>query len=202
MQWGRFLRIQSSTEALFSLNDRDLEFLLAGIRLVYDKWQVPHEGALPGFTIVSGEGENEKREPIPIWIPPVSVDCLSTNWMDLLMISYQGTIYERPVRGGNTLPPLDLEEGLTFVSTSSKLMTFCVDMGYLVATPLMETVVFDDESLRQELQMLEGVAGEIMYEFRCRTSPSWYFEVAVRYHPSLLNEEPHEALSRVTSIFG
>jgi len=205
-QWGRFLRIQREsldyTSDLQMIREEDLEVLLGAIAACYRKLGLPLEGGVPGsYTVPTDDG----RQALEIMCPPCEFVVFESPWEEVLVDRFRGHIISEPIwMGGMMPPPVDLEAGDRFRSTSSKLMTLLEDLGCVTRVVCLQDVVFDEEYLvAYRERLLHGKGSEetsMLCEFTVLHVPFWYLDLSLYYHPETIPMDPMDARSRVTSL--
>lgn len=209
MQWGRFLRIQKPSTSTDVVNDDELEFLLGSILAVYIRYGLPLEGAPPGgFYVELPDGQG--RTGLDIMIPPCEWLVFERPWELILLDRFRGHVFTQPVTmGGAIHPPIDVSDGDRFRCTGSPLVTLLEDLGCIQSDVITEDVEFDDGFYEAYLSRVRDDSWHLpdgetfMYKsVIVLEKPHWWMSVMLPYHESVLQSDPFEGMSRISSLFG
>lgn len=202
MQVGRFLTIHID-EPLIIARDEDLDFVLGAFRVVYRKYGLPLEGGIPGgFSIRSGDVGL-------FFCPPVdSIEVFTTHWLHTLLHRRYGQECVLPVTVGGTIPPpLSVTVGQTFRASSDVAeLQLLVDLRVLAKRVETRVEPFTWELLEIiERRLVSRMDVEPVEPLLCSYTvesppPFWWYDLIVYRHSVLMQEDPIEAVDRVSTI--
>jgi len=197
VQVGRYLSIQvSRLESLPDMSEVSMEseFVLNVFRMVYDKYDIPCEGHIPGKPFPGGKIKNREvlAHLVAKFIPPVdTLDVFRMDWMDILYASHAMEFISVPHLVAGEIPlPVYPSCQVTYQTTvAGQFLTLLTDMGFCDMKMQTIYVEFSADVLSSVKLYLSGLfTGENkirpVFDVEFHNIPSWY------YTYMLLQEDP------------
>nr|WNH24528.1 RNA-dependent RNA polymerase [Heterobasidion ambi-like virus 15] len=179
-QWGSFLRRYSTNSAWGgNMSLIESEVILAPMKNVYRLGGIPECGAVPG-TLITPKKRFGKPFLSRLFCPPVTPNVFLGSWELTLCRSYLDEVVSFPMYSeGSIAPPVHVEIGMSFQSTTHRIQRLMVDLGYFDSKPVIQSFRITNESMAYIRYLLTGAFGlRVVSEYTClQTPPSWYEEV-------------------------
>jgi hypothetical protein len=205
MQVGRYLRLHcDGTVATKLFRDDDIQLVLCAFQAGYRVYNLPYEGGIPGDFVVKWETNSRVGD---FFCPPVdSPWVFDTPWMELLLNRFYGRRLSTPVTlGGTVPPPLEIVMGQRFHATTDvTVLQLGVDIGFLDKTVELRWECFDENVALRTWEKMMGGGKNLeplyaLYEV-VAPPPSWWYDIVSYEYPDMLEEDPLDAVERISSI--
>jgi len=169
-QTCRFL----SSLILHPVTDDDQQIIFDILQEAYRRLRLPVHGAFPNRY---AKPSADRSLPYPdqvLAVPPITRDIFVTNWWQVLKAKQFETGYVTvPQVEGEDDVPEELEEGLTFVHRSDRVLGILEKINVLRKRPLYEERLLSDETLQILDEVMIGRSHVLFEYYVCERYDPW-----------------------------
>jgi hypothetical protein len=180
VQWSRYLYTISTIGAPV-LDNFEAEVIMATMAIVYDKFNIPHEGLPYGTSWRLPEGSSSPDVSLLVTVPPIRPEIFDLDWVELMVTRYyRGSTVTMPVLVDFSIPPGPCYGQGHFIEmcTLHRIQRVMDDLGYFEIKTVLKEITLSENTLSEYHDLVYGRGFRTTHSILClKDPPTWYNDI-------------------------